>query len=133
MNKQIEQFIIDVISCKDIPSEIKESGALLLSNDHTKKITNKMIADEIMVIARSHFELDAFDSLSSRKMEIVEARQLCMYVIRRETTYSFERIGKLFGNKHYSTVLHACNAIAELVETDKKFKERHSNILGYGL
>ncbi len=131
MEKEIEKFILDVMSCKDVPSEIKERGGNLISNANVKTITNKMIADEIMVIARRHFDLGAFDSLSSRKREVVEARQICMYVIRRETTYSFTKIGELFGGKHHATVLHACETISNLIETDKKFENRHSNILGY--
>ena len=39
------------------------------------------------------------------------------------TDYSLPKIGNLFGGKHYTTVLHACDKIGEELKKDKDLQE----------
>ncbi|MEI2638847.1 MAG: chromosomal replication initiator protein DnaA [Microthrixaceae bacterium] len=55
----------------------------------------------------------------SRTRDLVHARQIGMYVCRTETDLSFPQIGKEFGNRDHSTVMHSCEKIANLMS------ERH--------
>ena len=72
--------------------------------------------------------------MTSRKREIVQARQLSMYFAKKITKSSLAVIGMQCGNKDHATVLHACKTIENLRQTDryirnlvddleKKFKE----------
>jgi chromosomal replication initiator protein len=58
----------------------------------------------------------------TRKREIVQARQISMYYAKDLTKSSLKTIGMHFGGRDHSTVIHACQTVNDLMETDKKFK-----------
>jgi chromosomal replication initiator protein len=58
----------------------------------------------------------------TRKREIVQARQISMYYAKDLTKASLKTIGMHFGGRDHSTVIHACQTVNDLIETDKKFK-----------
>jgi len=59
----------------------------------------------------------------SRNRDIVVPRQVSMYLIKEyfKKKISLAKIGKQIGNKDHATVLHACKAINNLIDTDKQF------------
>ncbi|WP_353184430.1 chromosomal replication initiator protein DnaA [Parapedobacter lycopersici] len=57
-----------------------------------------------------------------RKREIVQARQISMYLAKNHTKTSLKSIGAFFGGRDHSTVIYACQTVEDLIETDKKFK-----------
>lgn len=59
---------------------------------------------------------------TSRKRQIVEARQLTMFFAKKYTKESLAMIGQECGNKDHSTVIHACKTVQNRIETDKQFK-----------
>lgn len=59
---------------------------------------------------------------ASRKREIVQARQVTMFFIKKHTELSLSQIGIQVGNRNHATVLHACNTIRDLSEVDKGFR-----------
>lgn len=61
---------------------------------------------------------------TSRKREIVQARQLAMYLIKKYIELSLKSIGAAFGNRDHSTVIHACQVVADLTQTDANFKQQ---------
>jgi chromosomal replication initiation ATPase DnaA len=61
----------------------------------------------------------------TRKREILIGRQLCHYLSKRYTKTSLTLIGKRFGNKDHSTVLHSNRIISDLIETDKEFQREY--------
>ena len=59
---------------------------------------------------------------TSRKREIVQARQVTMYFIKKHTELSLSQIGVQVGNRSHATVLHACNTVKNYYEFDKTFR-----------
>ncbi len=57
----------------------------------------------------------------TRKQEIVEARQIAMYMSKTMTKSSLKTIGLHFGGRDHSTVIHAINAVEDRQETSPKF------------
>lgn len=55
-----------------------------------------------------------------RKKDIMIARQISMYLIRRELDHSYEKIGEYFGGRNHTTVLHAYNSIEDRLKTDHR-------------
>ena len=55
---------------------------------------------------------------SSRRQTVVGARGLAIYLARELTSLSLEQIGKFFGGRDHSTVLHAARTIAERLENE---------------
>lgn len=58
----------------------------------------------------------------TRKREIVQARQISMFYAKDLTKSSLKTIGMHFGGRDHSTVIHACQTVNDLIETDKKFR-----------
>ena len=57
----------------------------------------------------------------SRKKEIVQVRQVAMYLAKKHTEQSTSKIGQFIGNRDHATVLHACKIVQNLLEVDKSF------------
>ena len=63
-----------------------------------------------------------------RQMEIVIARHVAMYLCRELTNSSLISIGKHFGNRDHSTVIHACKTIENKMKTDESLTTRIKNL-----
>lgn len=59
----------------------------------------------------------------TRKREIVQARQIAMYLSRNHTKSSLATIGSQIGGKDHATVLHSCNTVSDLMDTDRTFRQ----------
>lgn len=70
-----------------------------------------------------YFSLRVADLKSaSRQRGVVNARALAMYLARLYTDKSLEQIGKYFGNRDHTTVLHNCRKMTRLLETDDEVR-----------
>lgn len=88
------------------------------------KTSNRTISiDKIQKVVCDYFELsmDVLHS-KSRKREIVQARQIAMYLAKNHTKNSLQNIGSQIGKRDHATVLHACKTVNNLMDTDKGFK-----------
>lgn len=66
-----------------------------------------------------HYGLKVGDLVgSSRRKLNVTARSVAMYLVRRMTENSFQEIGKLFGNRDHTTVLHAYKKINSMKRSE---------------
>jgi chromosomal replication initiator protein len=59
---------------------------------------------------------------TSHKREIVQARQITMFLAKKYTESSFAHIGKVVGNKDHATVHHACKVVRDQIEINKSFR-----------
>ena len=66
---------------------------------------------------------------TSRKRPIVVARQVAMYVTRELTDLSYPAIGKAFGDKDHTTVMHSVEKIESLMSSDREIYNQVSEIL----
>ena len=64
----------------------------------------------------------------SRKREVVQARQVAMYLAKKHTENSASKIGHLIGNRDHATVLHACKNIKDQMAVDKEFSAEIAEI-----
>ena len=79
--------------------------------------------DYIQKIVCDYFNIH-IEQLKSktRKREIVQARQIAMFLSKNYTKLSLASIGAQIGGKDHATVLHACKTVNNLIDTDKKFR-----------
>lgn len=85
----------------------------------TKAITIEDIIEKVC----KHFEIEPIAiHTKSRKREVVQVRQIAMYLSKKHTDSSSSKIGQLIGNKDHATVLHACKIVKDQVEVDKAFR-----------
>ncbi|MFR9165145.1 MAG: chromosomal replication initiator protein DnaA [Dysgonomonas sp.] len=90
-----------------------------------KKITIDNIADTVCQYFNIKPEL--IHTLS-RKREIVQARQVTMYLSKQYTEMSLAQIGTIIGKKNHATVLHACKMVKDQIEVDKSFRNEIAEI-----
>ena len=77
----------------------------------------------IQEIVASHFKLTVED-LNGRKrtQAIVLPRQIAMYLSRKILDVSLPDVGRFFGGRDHSTVIHSCEKIAAEIELDEKLQ-----------
>lgn len=80
----------------------------------------KAICRQVAATVARQFELTLTDLKSqSRRQALVEARSLAMYIARQITGASYAEIGRYFGDRDHTTVLHACRKVTQAVADDK--------------
>ena len=140
--------VIDYIS-QNITKNIRElEGALvrlLAQATYTKQEINETLAKHALkdFIRRPHASLsiDRIQKLvceyfgigqhrlneKTKKREVVQVRQLAMYLCR-ELDYTHKAIGLQFGGRDHSTVVHAIKSVNNLLETDTNYRNRVTEI-----
>lgn len=99
--------------------------AEFIIRDLTRGIEPRRVKiDDILRIISKHFGVNRSDLLSSRRTRsIVRPRQIGMYLAKQLTSRSLPEIGRRFGNRDHTTVLHAIRKIDELMKGDPGMKE----------
>ena len=85
---------------------------------------NKVTIGEIQRRVAERYNMRIGDMVSARRARAVaRPRQVAMFLAKQLTGSSLPEIGKKFGNRDHTTVMHACSRIAELVQTDSVLAE----------
>ena len=109
----------------------KEALQQILSSKKAKDINNTSIQN----IVSRYFDINP-EQLKSKKRsrDISYPRQIAMYLCRELTNMSLPQIGQAFGGRDHTTVIHACDKIAEDMqsnaETRRAISELKKNITG---
>ena len=105
--------------------------------DNAKNILKDIVKDNEQAVAperirstvANHYKIKLSDIDSpKRNAEITLPRQVAMYLCRETTDLSLPKIGKLFGNRHYSTVIHAVEKIESELKYDEELRENIETI-----
>jgi chromosomal replication initiator protein len=79
---------------------------------------------EVLKLVAAHYGLRVSDmKAKSNAKPIAFPRQVAMYLCRKLTNLSYPEIGRLFNDKHHSTVMHSVEKIEHLVEDDPNFRK----------
>jgi chromosomal replication initiator protein len=110
-------------------------GSLLRQRTVTEEMAHAVLRDmldrgeptitveRIQEVVSAHFRVPLHVLTSSkRSKEVAMARQVAMYLARELTKNSLPDIGKQFGGKDHTTVLHGYKQIKRLVDNDGQFK-----------
>ncbi len=91
---------------------------ILRAND--RRIT----IEDIQKKVAAHYNIKVSDMHSARRsVAIARPRQVAMYLAKKLTTKSLPEIGRKFGGKDHTTVMHAVKRIDELSRGDKEFAD----------
>ncbi len=87
---------------------------------HDKRIT----IEEIQRRVAEHYNIRLTDMSSARRARAVaRPRQVAMFLAKQLTSRSLPEIGRKFGNRDHTTVIHAVKVITKLIETETGFGE----------
>ena len=90
---------------------------------------NELTIDKVQKVVCDYFNITKEMMVSkSRKRQIVQARQIAMFMSRNLINCSLQTIGAENGGKDHATVLHACTTVQDLMATDRVFKQYVTDI-----
>lgn len=68
------------------------------------------------------FGISTHDMTSARRGRgVARPRQVAMFIARERTPYSMPHIGRDFGGRDHTTVIHACRQVEKLIAIDPEF------------
>ncbi len=86
--------------------------------------TKKPKIEDIQRVVSQHYGVPKHDLISARRTRvIVRPRQIAMYLSKTLTPRSLPEIGRRFGNRDHTTVLHAVRKVEELIDRDTQMAE----------
>ena len=105
--------------------EIDMSLAERIIKKAVRIIENKPITiDKIITKVCEHYKMDeSILHSKSRKREVVQVRQVAMFLAKKHTEISAAKIGQYIGKRDHATVLHACKMMKDLLAVDKGTQE----------
>lgn len=134
LSSEINDYIATTITAnvRQLEGTVKKIKALheLMGREIDKSLAEEAIADifkenpgmkptpEIILQEVSNFYTIPVEKLrgSGRSRDMVQPRQVAMYLVRKLTDYSLPEIGKVFSRDH-TTVLHSINKVEEYLKT----------------
>ncbi|MBG98694.1 chromosomal replication initiator protein DnaA [bacterium] len=116
--------------------------ASLKKEDITVELSRQVIEDLLGQEALSQISLNQISRVvakefglnekkiigKSRKMELVNARHVAMFLCRELTSCSLNSIGLFFGKRDHSTVIHACKTTEDRIAADSGVANTISNL-----
>ena len=121
--RELEGALTRVIATRQLTkSNVTIDMAAVAIRDLVNPVhTQRVKIDDILRIIGKHFNVPKADLLSARRARsIVRPRQVGMYLAKTLTTRSLPEIGRRFGGRDHSTVLHAVRKIESLMKEDDK-------------
>ncbi len=93
-------------------------------HDILKAHDRRVTIEEIQRKVAEHWNIRLTDMSSPRRARAVaRPRQVAMYLAKQLTSRSLPEIGRKFGNRDHTTVMHAVTRVTELIATDASFAE----------
>ncbi|MFI3281334.1 MAG: chromosomal replication initiator protein DnaA [Rikenellaceae bacterium] len=148
-NAIIPEDVVDFLA-NNISANVREiEGALssLIANASflNRKITISLAKEILKIYVRINKREVSIDSIvqivcemmnvtheainsKARTRDVAQARQLAMFLAKKHTKSPLAAIGSAIGGRNHATVLHACKAVTNLMDIDKMFSRKVSDI-----
>ncbi len=98
-----------------------------IGSQASRTVTPELI---IEIVARQYDTTPSELMGKNRSKQVALPRQIAMYICRRMTPLSTTSIGKAFGGRDHTTVMHGCDKIAQSMDGDFSFKKRVEELMG---
>jgi DNA polymerase III beta subunit len=121
--------LVAIASLRGVPiTKMLAQDALknIIDSERPEGLTMERIARQVA----SHYKLTVDEMKSkSNSRAISFPRQIAMYLCKRLTKHSFPEIGREFGGKHHTTVMHSVDKIETLTKEDRNFHKTVSDFI----
>ncbi|MEQ1799857.1 MAG: chromosomal replication initiator protein DnaA [Lacibacter sp.] len=123
--RELEGALISLLAQSSLnKKEIDLDLAKKVLKNFVKTSSKEITIDAIQKMVCDYFDVPYEKLLQkTRKREIVQARQITMYLAKTFTKNSLKTIGEHFGGRDHTTVIHSCQTVKDLMDTDSMFKE----------
>lgn len=123
--RELEGALISLLAQSSLNKrEIDLELAKKVLRNFVKTSSKEITIETIQRMVCEYFDV-SYDKLlqKTRKREIVQARQITMYLAKAFTKNSLKTIGEHFGGRDHTTVIHSCQTVKDLMDTDSLFRE----------
>lgn len=123
--RELEGTLISLLAQSSLNKrEIDLELAKKVLRNFVKTSSKEITIETIQKMVCEYFDV-SYDILlqKTRKREIVQARQITMYLAKAFTKNSLKTIGEHFGGRDHTTVIHSCQTVKDLMDTDSLFRE----------
>ncbi|WP_020404305.1 chromosomal replication initiator protein DnaA [Gracilimonas tropica] len=123
--RDLEGAIIKLLAHASLQNidDIDLAMAKRVLKDMVKESNTQISIEQIQNYVCDYFGIDTNKVREkTRKQEIVEARQIAMFLSKKFTKSSLKTIGLHFGGRDHSTVIHAISTVEERISTSPKHK-----------
>jgi len=77
--------------------------------------------NDMIDLVADYYKVDATELIGDRRSrDIMVPRQVCMYLLRSEFNFSFEKIGDEFGGRNHTTAMHSYNKMVKALKKNQK-------------
>lgn len=123
--RELEGAFTRIVSFSSLMDEkIDKAFAKRILKDIIQNSSTSPTPEKIKTIVSRHFKIKVSDMESAKRTNnIAFPRQIAMYLCREMTDYSLPKIGNLFGGRHYTTVMHACDKIQDEMKQNESVAE----------
>ncbi|MBU6235751.1 MAG: chromosomal replication initiator protein DnaA [Alphaproteobacteria bacterium] len=98
-------------------------------SDVLRSYERRITIDEIQRKVAEHYNLRLTDMHSARRSRnVARPRQVAMYLCKKLTTRSLPEIGRKFGGRDHTTVMHAVKKVEELMTEDTLFADEVNGV-----
>jgi len=119
-----------VAYCSLTGAEISLSMAQQVLKNLVDRDEHRISIENVQRVVCREFGLGIAQLKSKNNSRVVAyPRQIAMYITKQLTSASLPRIGREFGGKHHTTVLHSINKIGELRQTDRDLNRRINKLM----
>lgn len=85
----------------------------------------KLMPDQVLYAVANAFGISPQKILSrDRTKDVALPRQVTMYLLREEANISLPQIGEAIGGRDHTTVMYACDKIADMIERDDRLRRQ---------
>jgi chromosomal replication initiator protein len=123
--RELEGALISLLAQSSLNKrEIDIDLARKVLRNFIRTSSKEMTIEAIQKMVCEYFDVPYNRVLQkTRKREIVQARQITMYLSKAFTKNSLKTIGEHFGGRDHTTVIHSCQTVKDLMDTDTLFRE----------
>lgn len=123
--REMEGALNRIVAHADVASqEITLESTQEVLQDLLRAHDRRITIDEIQRKVAEHFNLRLSDMHSSRRARnVARPRQIAMYLAKQLTSRSLPEIGRKFGGRDHTTVMHAVRKVEELIDGDAQIAQ----------
>ena len=127
--KLSEVYFLATLNGKKVAT--MEEAKEVFTNEPKEEIKNDLTPDKIISTVCDYFNIGLQDIVGKKKnKEVVEPRMIAIYLISELLNLPLVNIGKIFGGRDHTTIMHSRDKITSELKTNKKIQNLISDIKG---
>lgn len=123
--RELEGALNRVLAVSDLCGKTLDKDLVLMSLTDMMPVQPQVQTNDVVSVVSGIFGVPAEKIMSrERTRDVALSRQVVMYLMREEGNISLPQIGQALGGRDHTTVIHACEKVSNLLESDNHFRRQ---------